>query len=158
MKKSTLTIVLVLVGVLVCVNLIAWGGILYFTLGGPLRTLNPATSSPSTTNPLSAVNNSPLVGKWLCNNCGGRIGVSILREYLADGTWTGHVTDAGGNTYDYHGIYSSLSNNQYSEIDLTNAQNPAPQAGIYRYSITGNILSLSLAEGETLTVEFQRVR
>jgi hypothetical protein len=158
MKKSTRAIVLALLGLLVCVGLFLCVGVLYFTMRGPLRALNPTTSLPSVTNPLSAVNNSPLVGKWLCNDCGGRIGVSILREYLADGTWTGHVTDASGNTYDYHGTYSLLGNNQYSEVDLSDTQNPAPQAAVYRFSITGDTLNLSVAEGETLTAEFQRVK
>lgn len=157
MKKSTLAIGFALVGLLACVALVIWIGVIYLLVGKTLSAPTSLTNLSSVTKSSPAATLSPLIGKWLCTNCAGRSGVTILREYLVDGTWTGHITDGNGKTYDFHGTYILLGNNQYSEVDLTDPQNPALQPGIYNYSISGNILTLSLAEGETLTAVFQRV-
>lgn len=149
MKKSTRIIILSSLGLLILCGLLFSVSVLYMIRGGAFLTAASATKSLST---------SPLVGNWLCDDCAGRKGVSILRAYLADGTWTGHVTDSNGNTYDYHGNYSLLSNTQYSEIDFSDSQNSTPQPGIYNFTINGDTLTLSLADGDTLIAEFHRAK
>ena len=137
MKKSTVVIVLIAAGLILCVGFVLCLGAAYFISGK-----------------FGQSNEQAIIGRWECRNPQAQNSMYWMYEFFRDGTMTWHDASA---TSLAHATYTFADNGRMKIVE-NNPNTPShPFIYVFKISISGDHMTITI-EGQTGSMECNRVK